>query len=242
MSLRTFVCIAVSSASLIRARASHLADDPSRSLPWVSNAKLNGFPKSTPGSLKISADGIDFHFSKGDAPIHWALVDIRTVALSGPRKLSLVSYQNRRWHLPGDRPFDFTLKTPMPPEIAAELVRRVGKPAINGVPSPEGSNFAMIPARHKTATGGSSGTLRFSDSGIDYVSRSGDARSWRWADIETIAHPEPYRFRVGSYLETFDFELKRPLTTEMFDRLWDHVCAQQLNVEEREGDRHAESR
>ncbi len=239
MSSRMFVWTAVISVGLIRGSASDLPDDASRSLHWVSKAKLNRFPKSTPGTLTLSTEGIDFHPTKGEA-IQWALEDIRTVVLSNPRKLSPVSYQNRRWHVPGDRPFEFTLKTPMPPQIAAELVNRVGKPAINGDPLPEVSSFAIIPARHKTATGGSSGSLRFSDSGIDYLSKTGDARSWRWADIETIAHPEPYRFRVGGHLETFDFELKEPLTREMFDRLWDHVYAQQLNIGYREGERHAE--
>jgi hypothetical protein len=239
MSLQTFVWIAAVSAGLIRASASHLADDPSRSLHWVSETKLNRFPKSTPGTLTISAKGIVFHPSKGEA-LHWAFEDIRTVALSNPQELSLVSYQNRRWHLPGDRPFEFTLETPMPPEIAAELVDKAAKPAINGDPPAEASSFATIPARHKTGTGGSSGSLRFSDSGIDYLSKSNDARGWRWADIETISHPELYRFRVRGHLETFDFELKQPLTTEVFDRLWDHVYAQQLNIGRREGDRDAE--
>jgi hypothetical protein len=240
MLLGTSVWIAVISAGLIGASASYLPDDASRSLHWVTDAKLDRFPKSTPGTLTISAEGIDFHPSKGEA-LHWALAEIRTVALSNPRKLYLVSYQNRRWHLPGDRPFEFTLNTAMPPEIAAELVDRVGKPAINGDPLPEASSFAIIPARHKTSTGGSSGSLRFSDSGIDYLSKAGDARSWRWADIETIAHPEPYRFRVSAHLETFDFELKQPLTAKMSDRLWDHIYAQQLNIGQREGDKDAES-
>jgi hypothetical protein len=235
MLLRTFRWIALLSVGLIRASAGHLSDDASTSLHWASDAKLNRFPKSTPGSLTISSGGVDFRPAKGDA-VHWAFEDIRTVDLSSARKLSLITYQNRRWHLPGDRPFEFTLNTQMPPQVAAELVSKVGKPAINGIPLPEKASFAMIAARHKTATGGSSGSLRFSDSGIDYLSKAGDARSWRWADIATLAHPEPYRFRVGGHLETFDFELKQRLPPEVFDRLWDHVYAQGLNVRNDEGE------
>jgi hypothetical protein len=130
----------------------------------------------------------------------------------------------------------------MPPEVAAELVRLVGKPAVNGVPAPHRSGLVTIGARHPTRTGGSNGVLRFRDGGIDYLSAKGnDSRSWRWADIRTVAHPEPYRLRIAGYLETFDFELKQPLPDDLLDRLWDHLYARGLNIEEREGEAHAES-
>lgn len=198
-------------------------------LPWSSTAKLHRLPWGLHGRLTISNNGVDFRPKKGDA-IRCSFEDIRTVNLQNPRHLSLVIYQNNRWHLPGDRTFSFKLKTPMPPTVAAQLVRGVGKPAINGDPPKEASSFAVIAARHKTLMGGSSGELRFTDSGIDYLSKSGDARSWRWADIQTIANPEPYRFRVDGYLETFDFELKQPLTSAIIDRLWNHIYARGLNL------------
>jgi hypothetical protein len=203
-------------------------------LPWVSEVKLHRLPKARNGTLTISSVGVEFRPDK-DPPSRWSFEDIRVVDLANPRRLSLVTYQNSRWHLPGDRPFEFSLKTQMPPEVAAEFVRRVGKPAINGDPFSEAASFATIPAHHRTRMGGSNGILRFTDSGIDYLSKAGDARSWRWTDVETLAHPESYRLRVGAYLETFDFELKQPLTGALFDRLWDHVYAQTLNVRERNG-------
>jgi hypothetical protein len=241
MSSRIFFWIAAVSVGLIRSSAgiSPLAA-ASGSLHWASDAKLNRFPKSTRGSLAISTEGIDFHPAKGE-PIHWAVEDIRTVELFNPRKLSLVTYQNRRWHVPGDRPFVFDLQNSMPPELAGELVRLVGKPAINGVPAAHASGLATIGARHPTRTGGSNGVLRFRDGGIDYLAAKGnDSRSWRWADIQTVAHPEPYRLRIAGYLETFDFELKQPLPDNLFDRLWDHLYARGLNIGEREGEAHAE--
>jgi hypothetical protein len=192
----------------------------------VSDVKLKRLPKSTPGNLTISTAGVDFHPTKGE-PAHWAFEDIRTIDLPNSRKLSLVTYQNRRWHVPGDRPFDFDLKTPMPPEIAAKLVRFVGKPAINGVPIPQRSGHAIIGARHPTRTGGSNGVLRFHDDGIDYLAAKGNgSRSWRWVDIQTVAHPELYRLRVAGYLEIFEFELKQPLPDNLFEDIWDHVYAQ----------------
>jgi hypothetical protein len=203
---------------------------------WTSDVKLHRLPRSMRGTLTITAAGVDFQPEKG-WPTHWSFADIRRVNISTPRRLSLVTYQNRHWHVPGDRTFEFKLKDAMPPEVAAELVRRVGKPAIDGDPVRSASGFASIAARHVTRTGGSEGVLRFRDSGIDYLSqKGGDARSWRWADIQTLAHPEPYRLWIYGYLETFDFELEQPLSEELFDRLWDHVYAQGLNIGQREGE------
>ena len=242
MSSRTLVWIAALFLSLSRtdARNSSLTSN-SDSLHWTSEANLDRFPKSVHGRVSISNEGIDFRPAKGQV-LHWLLQDIRTVDLESPRKLSLVTYQNRRWHVPGDRPFDFELKNSMPPEVAAELIRQVGKPAINGVPLPHASSFAIIGARHKTRTGGSSGVLRFSENGIDYLAaKENDSRTWRWADIETLSNPEPYRLRVGGYLETFDFELKQSLPEALYHRLWDHVSAQGLNIRPERGETHAES-
>jgi hypothetical protein len=114
--------------------------------------------------------------------------------------------------------------------VAAELAQRVGKPAINGNPDSQAPSFATIPARHRTLTGGTNGILRFRDDGIDYVTGRQGGRSWRWADIRTLANPDPYHFRVGGYRETFDFELKEPMSRELFDRLWDYVYARDLIV------------
>jgi hypothetical protein len=237
MSSRTLVWIAALSFGLSRTNAgSPSPPDTSGSLHWTSEAKLNRFPKAIRGSLAISSEGVDFRQAKGQ-PLHWTVQDIRTVELPSPRKLSLVTYQNRLWHVPGDRAFDFKLKSAMPPEVAAELVRLVGKPAINGVPTSHATTFATIGARHRTLGGGSSGVLRFHDGGIDYLAaKRDDSRSWRWADIQTLAHPDPYRLRIGGYLETLDFELKQPLSGNLFDRLWNHVYTQELNMGLQEGD------
>lgn len=130
MSSRTLVWIVTLLFGLSRANANNLPTNNSESLHWTSEAKLNRFPKSLRGSFAISSEGVDFHPAKGQT-VYWELQDIRTVDLQNPRKLSLITYENRRWHTPGDRPFDFKLDDAVPPSVAAELVRLVGKPAMN---------------------------------------------------------------------------------------------------------------
>jgi hypothetical protein len=211
------------------------------SLHWSSGAELSRFPRALRGSLAISREGIDFRPAKGQL-VHWTPQDTRTLELPTSRKLSLISYENRRGPIRGDRPFNFKLKNAVPAEVASELVRLVGKPAINGIPAPHAPSLETIGARHRTVMGGGSGVLRFRDDGIDYLASNGDdSRSWRWADIETLAHPEPYRLRIGGYLETFDLELKQRLPDDLLNGLWDQLYAQRLNTGAQRGNTYAES-
>jgi hypothetical protein len=79
--------------------------------------------------------------------------------------------------------------------------------------------------------GGSSGTLRFRDDGIDYVTENGrDGRSWRWADIQTLGNPNPYEFRVTGYREIVEFDLKQPMPRDLFERVWDRFYGKGLNL------------
>lgn len=194
---------------------------------WQSPAKLRHLITKTRGTLVFNERGVEFLPKKG-SPLRWSYVEIQSFHLSA-RRLDLESYQNRGWHFPGDREFHFNLMNAVPLTIAEEFARRLQKPVENGRPNPNVSAFASIPARHRTFGGGTNGVLRFRNGGIDYVSTGGrGSRSWRWADIETIANPDPYHFRVQGYRETFEFELKKPMNPKLFDRLWDDVYARGL--------------
>ncbi len=200
---------------------------------WQSPARLHHGLRSTPGTLTIDANGVEFRSERG-LSLKWPFVEIQTFDLVAPRRLVLASYENRGRHFPGNRKFRFDLSSPIPPAVASSLAERVGKPVRNGAPEPQLAGFATIPARHRTSFGGTNGTLRFRDDGIDYLAageRGG--RSWRWSDIQTLANPDPYHFRVAAYRETFEFELKQPMSPELFDHLWDHVYARELNVSPR---------
>ncbi len=187
---------------------------------------LHGLRK-TSGTLTLGDSGVEFRPTHG-SPLRWSYVEIQTFTLS-PRRLILTGYENRKWHFHGERSFRFDLESPIPPSVAAEFARRVGKPVENGAPAPDASAFATLPARHRTLGGGTNGVLRFRDEGIDYVTPNGrGGRSWRWADIETLANPDPFHFRVGAYRETFTFELKQPMSKSLFDRLWNDLYARDL--------------
>jgi hypothetical protein len=228
LSLLLSFCLSFSIPSLSASEG--VPSGQAASLSWQSKARLRHRLTSTPGDLVLDGQGVEFRPPKGST-VRWSFVEIRTIDLVSPGHLSLTSYSNRHWHWPGDKVFHFELATPMPPTVAAVLVAKVEKPAVNGDPVPRAPSFASIPARHRTRAGGTNGVLDFREDCIDYVVTGGKGgRSWRWDDIQTIANPDPYHFRLGGYLETFDFELKQPMSGDLFDRLWDRVYARDLNL------------
>ena len=227
-------CIAVVAMSIVAPPATAQSQsryDPAQAegANWQSPAQWrHGLMSKTKGTLVLTDTGVEFRPSKGEA-LAWQFEEIQTFKTTRDR-FYLTGYQNRRWHFHGDRTFRFDLDAAVSPAAAATLTARVGKPNMNGSPNPGAPAYSTLGARHRTRGGGTNGTLRFRDSGIDYVTDSGKgARSWRWADIETIARRDPFHFRVGAYRETFEFELKQPMSRALFDRLWDQVYGRNLN-------------
>jgi hypothetical protein len=190
--------------------------------PWQSAARWHRtLEKSVPGTLLIDGTGVEFRSAK--LKESWAWLDIYSFDLS-TREFTLISYQNRPWHEPGDRRFRFTLAQPIPPAVASELTTRVARPARNGNPQQAVPATAEIPAHRRAFSGGSNGIIRLKNDGIDYVTKDGrDARTWRWDDIETIANPNPWELRVGGYREIAEFDLKQPMPRELFERVWDRL-------------------
>ena len=189
---------------------------------WQTEAQWHRtLKKAVAGTLLLDDSGVEFRSAKLNQ--RWSYTDIHSFDLS-LRDLTLLSYQNRPWHQPGERPFHFTLADPMPPEVAAQLTARVGKPVRNGDPVPGAAAVAEVPAHRRAWSGGSNGTLRVKDDGIDYVTEDGrDSRSWRWADIQTLANPNPYELRLTAYREIAEFDLKQPLDRAVFEQMWDRL-------------------
>jgi hypothetical protein len=219
---------------------------------WQSPARWHQlFNKETDGSLILDDGGVEFRSPKFSH--RWPYEEISTFELSNTpaptagrkkrphdvQELIVTGYENRHWHEPGERRFRFTLAEAMPPAIAGELTGRVGRPAINGNSDSNQPVIAELPAHRRERFGGSNGQLRFRTGGIDYVTADGrDGRSWRWSDIQTLANPDPYELRVTAYREIVEFDLKKPLSRELFGKLWDRLYASDLNVASPQGVNH----
>lgn len=203
---------------------------PNRSpVTWQTSAKRIRRLSSQRGTIEIGTNEVSFRWAKG-APLKWTFAGIQSFYIA-PHKLQIKGYASRGWRLPGEKVYRFDLTRSVPPAVAAALAAAVGKPSKNADPNPAAPAFASLGARHPWRTGGSNGLLRFSRSGITYVTKTpGDSRCWRWADIQTIARPSAYGFTVGGYVETYNFELKQALTWVLFDRLWTAVYGRGLTL------------
>jgi hypothetical protein len=195
------------------------------SLPWQSPAQFHRLlKKAIPGTLIFDDSGVEFRSTKFSQ--RWPYLEIQTFDLPDARKFILTDYESRHWHEPGERRFRFTLSQQIPPGLAAELANRVERPVRNGDPGQSVAVIAEIPAHHRARFGGSNGTLRLHENGIDYITASGhDGRSWRWSDIQTVANPSPYELRVTAYREIVEYQLKQPLSRALFDQVWDLLYA-----------------
>ena len=227
----------VLAAALLVASNGGMQANAAQSEHWQAAARWHRLLKNAiPGILLLDDAGVEFRSAKFNG--RWAYVDIYSFDLS-TQELTLNSYENRPWHRPGERSYHFTWSEPMPPEIAAQFTDRVGKPVRNEVPLASVAALSEIPAHHRMWSGGSNGTLRLKDNGIDYVTENGrDSRAWRWTDIQTIANPNPYELRVTGYREIVEFDLKQPVSRELFERMWDHLYAVGLNLEGKAGGEH----
>jgi hypothetical protein len=204
---------------------------------WQSPARLHHVVGREKGDLTIGAEGIEFRSGKGRT-IKLSYLEVQSFLLS-PHSLNIETYQNRKRHLPGIERYKFEFANTVPPEVAAELSKEVHRPSQNAVPDPAAQGI-VIPAHHRTVRGGTNGTLRIRDGGIDYVTDvAGDSRSWRWADLQTLSDPDPYHLFVFGYRDTYTFDLKEPLPQSLFYRLIDAVDAHSAVMPDKRPDVHA---
>ncbi len=195
------------------------------SAAWQTSAKWERtLEPGVRGTLVMDDQGVAFHTGRG--AIDWPYQQIRTLDLT-TKELVVGTYENRRWNTPGQRSYHFRLSQPMPPDVARQLTAHIGKPVRDAVPEPSSSALAVIPAHRRARFGGSNGVLRLKTDGIDFVSTDGrHSGSWRWADLQTLANPNPYELRLTGYREIVAFDLKAPLNRAIYEKLWDRLYAE----------------
>lgn len=217
---------AQSSPSIAVGHGTHASSQASlQTFAWKSPARLRrGAIGGVPGTLSIDAVGMEFAPAKG-ANIRWSFLDIKSLDMRR-HQVVLTAYKNRKWHLPKLLECKFSLEQEMPPSVAASLAEEVNKPTRNRIPDPNAPAIRVIAIRRSDHFGGSNGLLRIRQQGIDYVTPQADqSRSWRWADLQSLSHPDPYHLLVFGYRDTYAFDLKEPLSRELFNHISDEIWA-----------------
>jgi hypothetical protein len=232
--LSGIVCVAANPAAsnpAMLAGKSHQSLSASPTANWESPARMHRgiFLSKDRGTLLIDDKSVEYRPGKGPV-LNWPFLDIYAVSIA-PHRLVIETYSNRSLHRPGLQKYAFDLAQPMPAAVAGILTKAVLRPSVNTVPDPDLAVGISIPVHHRRPTGGTNGILRFRADGIDYVTdKSGDSRSWRWADIQTLSHPDPYHLFVFGYRDNYVFDLKQTISRDLFnqlsDQVWSHNDAQ----------------
>lgn len=231
--LITAVAVSGLSTTAKAAQQPGVAEEPAHATitRWETQARKHRTPPETKvrGTLAVDEKGVEFRSENGREQ-RWTLADIQS-AFIAPHRLVLKTYQNRSLHRPGVQRYEFDLTEAVPAPVAARLAAGVGRPLQNAVTDSEAPAVASIPAHHRTLTGGTNGVLRFRTDGIDYVTNTKeDSRSWRWEDLQTLSGPDPYHLFVFGYRDTYTFDLKAPLSRDLFDRATDAIYAHNASI------------
>jgi hypothetical protein len=186
------------------------------------------------GELTVSESGIQY--LSEEEPKHdqnWTWLDIQTVDRRSPDQFTILTYEDQKWLLGRDRPWDFTVLDSNSQGLSDDLFRiimtHLERPVLNREARPVDALYE-VPVKHLHTFGGCEGVLRFGKDWIVYTTdHAEDQRSWRrgveianvWSTGRYDLEIEVYEKEGEDLLRTriFRFELKRPLDEEFFTQL-----------------------
>lgn len=190
--------------------------------------------RSCRGELVFRDDGVEYLTSHKKDARTWKYVDIQQLGLKSDKKISVVTYEDRKLQFGKDKIFNFELtEGSIPPELAGALQTRLTKPLVSAVIPELPATRYQLPVKHQHALGGCQGSLEIGEHEVVYkTSHSSDSRIWRYEDLSSIGSTGPFQLRLSTMERTqgehgaeknFIFDLKRRLDPEIYDFLWKRI-------------------
>lgn len=189
---------------------------------------------SCQGLLIVGEDEVRYETDyRQDARI-WTYDRIKKVERKDSRHLTIETYEDQSLQFGRDKPFDFEF---LDGEVSQELVDFMAMRMARSSPpppptTPPGGRWELA-VKHKHMFGGCEGTLKITDSSIQYVTDdTSDARLWKYLDIKRVENPSTYELDIYTYEDqtlqlgrdkVFHFELKEPLKPEVFEFIQQHL-------------------
>lgn len=171
--------------------------------------------------------------NRSDARI-WTYAQIKKVDRGHADRLTIYTYEDQSLQLGRDKPFDFEfLDGNVTDELFNFIVTRLGRGSEPATPStPPGGRYELA-AKHNHTFGGCQGTLKITDTHIEYVtSHEGDRRIWKYLDIKRVRQPSAYRLDLYTYEDqtlqfgrdkVFRFELKEAMEPGVHEFIRRHL-------------------
>lgn len=164
----------------------------------------------------------------------WTYDQIKNITRSDTSRLTIYTYEDQTLQFGRDKPFDFEfLDGSVSDELYNFIASRLGRSRPLETPAqPPGSRYQLV-GKHQHLFGGCEGSLRISDSSIEYVTpNSADTRIWKYSDIKRIVRRSSYRLDIYTYEDqtlqfgrdkVFRFELKEPLEPVIYEYISRHM-------------------
>lgn len=188
---------------------------------------------SCQGLLRIGETEIRYDSDyRADARI-WLYSDIKSIDRRGERKVTFATYDPQTMQLGRDKRFDFEfLDGDVSDELYNFMTGRIGQPGPPTPVSPPGGRWE-IAAKHLHMFSGCEGTLKITDSSVEYVTENArDGRLWKYMDIKRLDAASPYKLTIYTYEDRswqlgrdriFRFDLKEPLHPAIQDFIRQHM-------------------
>jgi hypothetical protein len=189
---------------------------------------------SCAGDLIVNESGIQYQTAHAKDERHWTFDNIQEIQFINEQQLNVLTYEDSRPRIGGDRIFKFEFQgSAIPADLAAFIMAHFSKPVSDRLtPTAQAGRFE-IPVKHLHRVGGCPGKLVFRDDGITFVSdKPGESRQWRYSDLQSIASSGPYELRLGTYehgpaqygdTKEFRFQLKGQLDAAAYRFAWLHI-------------------
>src|SRR5262249_20221058 len=159
--------------------------------------------------------------------------DVKYFEITSEQAIEIHSYESHGVEqLDRDRDYSFRLLTgAITDELYQALVQKNPRTVVTHLVFHGTEIVQEIPVQYRHRIGDCQGTLTIATDKIIYrASEKDDSRIWLLQDIQSFASSEPFSLRVSTTFETFNFDLKLPLTQSTYDVLWKAVYAPKIQT------------
>jgi hypothetical protein len=189
------------------------------------------------GRLTISSTGVSYRETKvnGETPpnphtFQWNYEDIQQLQMA-PQTLTVTTYKDNKWKLGADRSYRFDLMDGKTFVSAYRFLKgRLDQRFVAEIPDTLSTALWSVPVKRLLRFGGVEGAIQVGSSEIVYSAPGkGEARTWRYEDIDNISSSGPFQLTIVTYERSksdygsrkqFNFQLKRRLEENQYNDLW----------------------